>query len=97
MTTNETNTPDGSRPDNPLLRSADDRMIGGVAAGIARCLDLDVALVRIAFVLLAVVGGSGVALYLAAWIVIPDEVTGGSLAGELLDRLGPSGQRSDVR
>lgn len=48
-------------------------MVAGVASGIARHLGVDPALVRIAFVLLTVAGGSGVLAYLIAWLVIPEE------------------------
>ena len=48
-------------------------MLGGVAGGVAQTYGLDVALVRIGFVLAAFLGGLGVLLYAVAWIVIPDE------------------------
>jgi phage shock protein PspC (stress-responsive transcriptional regulator) len=47
-------------------------MLGGVCAGIASAYNLDVTLVRIGFVLIALVtSGLGVLFYLAAWLVIP--------------------------
>ena len=57
-----------------LTRSSDDKMIGGVAGGLARHLDVDPALVRLAFVLLAVFGGSGLLLYALAWMLIPSDL-----------------------
>ena len=48
-------------------------MVAGVSAGIARHLNIDPTLVRIAFVVLAVAGGVGVAAYLAAFLLIPEE------------------------
>lgn len=63
------NAPLGSRK---LHRSINDRMIGGVAGGIAETYDLDPTLVRIIFVALAVLALSGVLLYIICWIVIPD-------------------------
>lgn len=48
-------------------------MIAGVAAGIADYLDVDVAVVRVVLVALAVAGGAGVPLYLAAWLLVPEE------------------------
>jgi len=48
-------------------------MLGGVAAGFARYFDTDPALVRILFVLFAVLTrGFGVLAYLALWVVLPD-------------------------
>jgi phage shock protein C len=46
-------------------------MVAGVCGGIATFLSIDATIVRIVFVLLAVFGGSGIVLYLAAWLVIP--------------------------
>jgi phage shock protein PspC (stress-responsive transcriptional regulator) len=54
-----------------LRRSADDRMLAGVAGGIARYLDADVTLVRVIIAALALFTGAGAALYLAAWLLIP--------------------------
>ena len=56
-----------------LVRSRDDRLIAGVCSGVARWSGQDVALVRIAFVLLAVFGGSGLLVYVLGWLLIPDE------------------------
>jgi phage shock protein PspC (stress-responsive transcriptional regulator) len=54
-----------------LHRSGDDRVIAGVAGGIAATYDLDPLLVRLAFVVAAFFGGIGVVAYLVAWIVLP--------------------------
>lgn len=56
-----------------LRRSVDDRKLGGLAGGLATFFDLDVAHVRIALVVLAIIGGAGLPLYLAAWVLIPEE------------------------
>jgi phage shock protein PspC (stress-responsive transcriptional regulator) len=55
----------------PLRRSGDDRMLAGVAGGIARYLDVDVTLVRVIIAVLALFTGVGVPLYIAAWLLIP--------------------------
>jgi len=55
-----------------LARSRGDRMIAGVAGGIARYLKIDPALVRLAFVALAFTG-IGVLLYPLLWLVMPLE------------------------
>ncbi|MGH8989368.1 MAG: PspC domain-containing protein [Acidimicrobiales bacterium] len=54
-------------------RSLDDRMVGGVAGGIARRLHVDVTLVRIAFAVVTVFGGFGAAAYVGAWLFMPLE------------------------
>lgn len=56
-----------------LTRSRDDRVIGGVAAGIARYLEIDPVILRLAFVVLTLAGGGGLLAYLVAWLVVPDE------------------------
>jgi phage shock protein PspC (stress-responsive transcriptional regulator) len=54
-----------------LRRSGDEKMLAGVAGGIARYLDADVTLVRVIIAALALLTGAGVALYIAAWLLIP--------------------------
>lgn len=62
-------------PPRPALRrtTGDANVLGGVAGGIARSLGIDPILVRVAFVVLAIFGGSGVLLYLAGWLFIPED------------------------
>ncbi len=57
---------------NRLFRS-NDRMLGGVCAGIAEYLGWDPTLVRIAYIVLSVVSAAfpGLLVYLILWIVIP--------------------------
>jgi phage shock protein PspC (stress-responsive transcriptional regulator) len=71
----------GPRP-HGLVRTRHDRMLAGVAAGIAGYVGVDVLLIRIAFVVLAIAGGVAIPLYLACWLLIPDEHTGQSIATE---------------
>lgn len=54
-----------------LYRSNVGKMLGGVACGIARSLKTDPTLIRIAFILLALLGGGGVFIYIILWIVLP--------------------------
>lgn len=56
-----------------LRRSTDDRMVFGVAGGLGRYFDVDPVIIRIAFVLLALFGGSGLLLYLIGVIAIPEQ------------------------
>ena len=51
-----------------LRRSDDDRVVAGVCAGIAEVLDVDPTLVRLIFAVLALAGGAGIALYIAAYL-----------------------------
>ena len=70
-----------------LHRPVQDRVVAGVAAGLARYLGVDVMTVRIAFVVLAVFSGAGIPLYLAGLLLIPDEGSDQSIAGSLLESL----------
>lgn len=54
-------------------RSSTNRVIGGVCAGLADYLNLDVALMRVLFVVAALCGSFGFWLYIILWIVIPSQ------------------------
>jgi phage shock protein PspC (stress-responsive transcriptional regulator) len=56
-----------------LFRSESDRMIAGVCAGIAEHFDIDLTIVRVLWILLTLMGFSGVFVYLILWLVIPTE------------------------
>src|SRR3954466_15152506 len=63
-----------------ITRSRDDRMLGGVCGGIARHLDVDPVIVRIATVALVCAVGAGLVAYLAAWILMPlDDESGATM------------------
>ncbi|WP_411145351.1 PspC domain-containing protein [Streptomyces sp. x-80] len=67
-------------PDDPpvrkLYRSADGRMLGGVARGLAGHLGLPVSWVRVVFVALFMAEGMGALLYAAFWFFVPLGVGG---------------------
>ena len=56
---------------NRLYRSSKDRMIAGVAAGLAEYFDIDPVITRVAFVVLTLSGGFGILTYIILWIVLP--------------------------
>ncbi|HEY3523833.1 MAG TPA: PspC domain-containing protein [Candidatus Limnocylindrales bacterium] len=65
-----------------LYRSRDDRVISGVAGGLAEQLGLDPSLVRVAWVILAIVSGGLLALvYVVMMIVVPEEPDGAASWG----------------
>ncbi len=70
---------------SPLRRSINDRMVAGVAGGVAGWLGIDAQLVRIGFVVATLAGGLGVPLYLAAWLLVPEEHRQTSIAEDLLE------------
>jgi phage shock protein PspC (stress-responsive transcriptional regulator) len=55
------------------LRRGPQRLLGGVCGGIAAKLNVDVAFVRIAFLLLALLPGPAFVFYVAAWLILPDQ------------------------
>jgi phage shock protein C len=59
-----------------LYRSRTDRKLAGVCGGLAQYFNLDATLIRVLFIVLAVLGGSGLVIYLAIWIIVPDEPQG---------------------
>lgn len=75
-------------------RSATDRKFGGVAGGIGRALRVDPLLIRVAFVVLTVAGGSGVLLYCLGYLLMPgddDEVSAiEALAGKGRSSVSPA-------
>ena len=90
-TTDQTDRPEprfGFDPERPALRRPfQDRMLAGVAAGLARYFGVDVTIVRIAFAVLTVVGGAGIPLYLAGLLLIPEEGSDQSIAGGIIESL----------
>lgn len=86
METTTVEPQDQTKP-QALSRPVQDRMLGGVAAGIARYLSVDVTVVRIVFAVLAIMGGAGIPLYLAGWLLIPEEGAEQSIASDLIQSL----------
>ncbi len=58
----------------PLRRSTDNRMLGGVVAGIAHYFGIDVTLARVGYVVLSLISAAfpGMLAYLILWLVIPE-------------------------
>jgi phage shock protein PspC (stress-responsive transcriptional regulator) len=66
--------PAGLTPGTPyrrIYRLRQDRVVAGVASGLAAHMDVDPTWVRLAFVVLIFFGGIGVVLYIAGWVLIP--------------------------
>ena len=64
-----TNPPE--RPYRRLTLSVNNKMFAGVCGGIAEYFGVDPTLVRLAAVVLALLGGSGLFIYGVAWIIMP--------------------------
>ena len=57
----------------PLTRPRNDRMIGGVCAGLARRFGLSTGVVRLIFVLSCLLPGPQFIAYLILWAILPSE------------------------
>lgn len=64
-----------STPYRQMFRSRDQRMIGGVCAGLGEYFNIDPTLVRLAFVFFSMIGFAGATLiaYLVMLVVVPEE------------------------
>ena len=59
-----------------LYRSRTDRKLAGVCGGLAQYFHTDATLIRVLFVVLALLGGPGLVIYLLMWIIVPEEPSG---------------------
>jgi phage shock protein PspC (stress-responsive transcriptional regulator) len=67
-----------------LHRSRSSRLLAGVCGGLGRYFDINPVLYRVGFVLLTLLGGTGIIVYVACALVIPDEGERESLASDVL-------------
>jgi phage shock protein C len=74
--------------DKKLERPRKGRLVAGVAAGIAEYFGVDATLVRLAFAIAACFGGLGILMYLAGWLLIPEEGETGSILERLVGKTG---------
>jgi phage shock protein PspC (stress-responsive transcriptional regulator) len=71
-----------------LERPLEGRWVAGVAAGLADYFGLDVGLVRVVLVVLALVGALGAVIYVAAWVLVPEEGEQASIAEKIISKDG---------
>ncbi len=85
---------DSHRRRGHLSRSKREQVLGGVCGGLGQYFDVDANLIRLIFIVLAVIGGAGVWIYLLLWLFLPLEgesrepsqsIRGG--ADEIVDRV----------
>ncbi|MGM9946941.1 PspC domain-containing protein [Floccifex sp.] len=56
-----------------LYKSSQNRMLAGVCGGIGEYFNIDPTLIRLAWIVFILAGGSGILAYILAAIVIPDD------------------------
>lgn len=56
-----------------FTRSTRNKVFGGVAGGLAEYFNIDPVILRVAFVLLVLFGGSGFLIYIILWIALPED------------------------
>lgn len=76
-------------PPKRLYRDTENAVLGGVASGLSHYVNLDVTVIRIIFVLLAILGGSGILIYLVLLFVVPE-------AKSTSDRMQMKGQPMNI-
>ena len=86
MSESKNDTPPAAPPRRRLERSRTDRVVAGVCGGLGDYFDVDPVIFRIAFVVLAFVGGAGFLLYPAAWLLLPEEGHGRSIGEAWVQR-----------
>ena len=70
-----------------LIRTRDGRIVAGVCSGIGKYLGVDANVIRLVFALITVfTAGFGILLYLAAWVVIPEEGEPTSIAEKMIKK-----------
>lgn len=69
-----------------LYRSESDRVIAGVCGGLGEYLRVDPLILRILFVVLAMVNGIGLFIYLVLWIIVPTAAFQGGSREEMMRR-----------
>jgi phage shock protein PspC (stress-responsive transcriptional regulator) len=76
--------PTASPETRRLSRARDGRWLGGVCAGLGDYFGLNPLVYRAGFAALSLAGGTGILLYVAAWLVMPDEGVEDSIAAEAI-------------
>ncbi len=69
-----------------LYRSNKNKMVGGVAGGLAEYFDIDPTIVRVVFVVALLMHGIGILAYILLWVIVPEQpfvfnMPAGSAAG----------------
>lgn len=75
-------------PTRRLTRSRNERIIGGVASGLATYLRLDPLVVRLIFLVVSLINGIGLGLYIGLWLLVPvEDSTASDARGQVRENL----------
>jgi len=74
----------GKRLERPLKG----RMVAGVAAGLGEYFGIDPTVVRVVFAAVTLLAGVGLLIYLAAWLLIPEQGEQASIAERIMSKTG---------
>jgi phage shock protein PspC (stress-responsive transcriptional regulator) len=69
-----------------LVRTRDGRIIAGVCSGVAAYTGVDANIIRLLMVIFTIFAGSGVLIYLAAWLLIPEEGQSASILQNMINK-----------
>lgn len=69
-----------------LRRTREGRILAGVCSGAAEYLGVDANILRLGLAVFSVFGGSGIALYVLAWLLMPEEGQDKSIAQDVIDK-----------
>lgn len=64
-----------TKAEKRLLRDSKNKMVAGVASGIANYFEVDPNIIRLLFIVLAVFGGSGILIYFLLWLLLPKDTS----------------------
>ena len=79
-----------------LQRNPDDKVIAGVASGVADFFGLDPTVVRVIWALTILLGGLGVIVYIILWIVVPEGDSDRTVSHDLRDKATGSTESPDA-
>ena len=80
-----------------LYRSENNKIIAGVAGGLAEYFDIDSTVMRLIFVLVTAFGGSGLLIYVVLWLIMPKNQDGQGVVNEDSVREFAQGVKEKVR
>ncbi len=71
----ESDTLEDEKKIKKFFRNGDGKVLGGVAGGLAAYFNTDITLIRVLFVVVTLLGGSGFFIYVVLWIITPETKT----------------------